>query len=106
MTPADRRDPVMRALCLVRLFGGSPNKDVTLHVTAIEWRLQALARLAARPEFKAWSMPGDHDAVEIAPDVLEVAAAEPLVEVDNEPGFEADAFFKRLLAITKGHGHG
>jgi hypothetical protein len=106
LTPADRRDPVMRALCLVRLFGGSPKKDVTQHVTAIEWRFQALARLAARPEFKAWSMPGDHDAVEIAPDVLEAAAAEPLIEIDNQPGFEADAFFIRLLTITKGHGHG
>jgi hypothetical protein len=55
LTPADRRDSVMRALCLVRLFGGSPKKDVTLHVTAIEWRFQALSRLAARTEFKAWS---------------------------------------------------
>jgi hypothetical protein len=106
LTPADRRDPVMHALCLVRLFGGSATNDVTLHVTALEWRLQALARLAGRPEFKAWSMPGAHDAVEITPDVLEATAAEPLIEVDNRPGFDADAFFKRLLTITKGHGHG
>src|SRR5271170_4645116 len=106
LTPADRGDPVTRAHCLVRLFGGSPNTDVTLHVTAIEWRLRALARLAAGPEFKAWSMPGGHDVVEIGPDVLEVAAAEPMIEVEDQPAFDADAFFKRLLTITKGHGHG
>jgi hypothetical protein len=106
MPAEDRGDIAARAICLMRLFEHGNRSDLGAWVAAVDWRFQALSRLAARVEFKAWSMPGDHDAVEIAPDVLEAAAAEPLIEVDNRPGFDADAFFIRLLTITKGHGHG
>jgi hypothetical protein len=102
----DRGDIAARAICLMRLFEHGSRSELSARVAAIDWRFQALSRLAARAEFKAWSLPGAHDAVEIAPDVLEAAASEPLIEVDNQPGFDADAFFIRLLMITKGGGHG
>jgi hypothetical protein len=38
--------------------------------------------------------------------VLEVAAREPLVEIDGQPGFDADNFFRKLLAMTEDEGHG
>jgi hypothetical protein len=38
--------------------------------------------------------------------VLEAAATEPLIEIDGQPGFDADRFFERLLALTAEEGHG
>jgi len=38
--------------------------------------------------------------------VLEAAATEPLIEIDGQPGFDADRFFQRLLAMREQDGHG
>jgi hypothetical protein len=64
------------------------------------------ASLSDRPELKNWSLPGLDGGTKIAPTVLEATATEPLIAVDGEPGFDADRFFKRLLALTEEEGHG
>jgi hypothetical protein len=99
---ADRRDIRVRVHRLVALFCpyGSPAM-----IAAIDWRLQALSRVAECPEFKAWARNMD-DSVHLDPNLLVAAAEEPLIVIDNEPCFDSDSFFMRLLALTEGHGNG
>jgi hypothetical protein len=102
----DRTDIAARAICLIELFGEPGSKEVSARVAAIDWRFQALVQLSGRPEFKNWSQPGRNGANSMAVTVLEAAATEPLIEIDGQPGFDPDSFFKRLLAITEEEGHG
>jgi hypothetical protein len=37
---------------------------------------------------------------------LKAAATEPLIEIDGQPGFDADRFFERLVAMRKEDRHG
>ena len=106
LPPEDHTDIAARVICLIELFGEPGRHEVSLRVAAIDWRFQALAQLAGRPEFKNWSLPGRDGAGSIAVTVLEVAATEPLIEIDGQPGFDPDSFFQRLLAITEEEGHG
>jgi len=74
---------------------------------AIEFRLEALARLSDRPEMKAWSIPDNIDGVmHIQGVVLRAAAAEPLREEDNRPSFDPESFFRRLIRMSKEAGRG
>jgi hypothetical protein len=75
-------------------------------VAAIDWRLQALARLSTRPQFRNWSLAGPDGNAIIAWTVLKAAATEPLIEIDGQPGFDADRFFERLVAMRKEDRHG
>jgi hypothetical protein len=75
------------------LFGEADRRQVTARVAAMDWRCIALARLASRQEFKNWS-PSDATIPPAA--LLQAAATEALIEVDGEPGFDADGFSKRL----------
>ena len=97
----DRKDIGARAVCLIELFGET---EVSARVAAIDWRLQALARLTADPEFRNWLMPGG--AGKIAANVLAAAAIEPLIEREGEPAFDPQSFLERLLAMTEEEGHG
>jgi hypothetical protein len=106
LPPEDRADIAARAICLIELFGEPGHKEVSGRIAAIDWRFQALAQLSGRPEFKNWSLPGCDGASSMPVTVLEAAATEPLVEIDGQPGFDPDSFFKRLLAITEEEGHG
>ncbi len=103
LPPQDRKDIGARAVCLIRMFGET---EVSARVAAIDWRFQALARLSTRPEFRNWSLPGGDGGSKITIAVLEASAAEPLIELDDLPAFDADNFFKRLLATTEEEGHG
>ena len=105
LPPEDRTDVAARVVCLIRLFGEPGQYEVNPRVAAIDWRLQALTRLADRQEFNNWSFPGLYGAT-IATAVLEAAASEPLIEIDGHPGFDADKFFKRLLTAAEERGHG
>jgi hypothetical protein len=94
LPPKDRTTIAARVVCLMELFGNPEDRhQVTARVAAIDWRCMALARLAGLPQFKNWSLP---DASIPPPVFLEAAATEPLIEIDGEPGFDADRFFKRL----------
>jgi hypothetical protein len=55
-------------------------------MSAIEFRMEASARLSRRPEMQAW-LPGDEK--EGYGDALRVAAAEPLLEHDGRPALLA-----------------
>ena len=101
----DRRDLTARALCLFRVFDGEP--DLASKTAAVDWRFEALARLSHRPELRAWSIPPDHmGKMMISETVLEAAAAEPLISVDDRPAFDPECFFKRLLALSGTDGTG
>ena len=95
LPPEHHTDAAARILCLIKLFGEPGRYEVSARVAAIDWRCLALARLYHRPEFKYWSRSHD-DILTIGPILLEAAAAEPLIQIDGEPGFDADKFFKRL----------
>jgi|ERR1700722_5978440 len=85
-----------RVACLIELFGEPGRHEVSARVAAIDCRLQAIARLATRPEFKHWSIAGIISWI-----VLEAAATEPLIELDGHLGFDADCFFQRLSAMSE-----
>jgi hypothetical protein len=104
LPPEDRTDLAARVVCLIESFAEPGRFEVSARVAAIDWRLQALARLAGRPEFTNWPMPGG--AGKIAANVLEVAAIEPLIEREGEPAFDAESFLERLLAMAEEKGHG
>ena len=57
LPPEDHTDIAARVICLIELFGEPGRHEVSLRVAAIDWRFQALAQLAGRPEFKNWSLP-------------------------------------------------
>ena len=104
LAPEDRADIAARIVCLIETFGEPGRHEVSARVAAIDWRLQALAGLAGRPEFRNWPMPGG--AGKIAANVLEAAAIEPLIEREGEPAFNPENFLERLLAMTEENGHG
>jgi hypothetical protein len=106
LPPEDRHDIAARVVCLLELFGEPARHEVSARVAAIDWRCQALSRLADRQEFKNWSLPAPDGGAKIPTTVLEAAASEPLIAIDGEPGFDADKFFQRVLAVTEEEGHG
>ena len=108
MEPEDRKDMTGRALMVIRILDEEGLLDEEPHLAAaIEFRLEALARLAARPELKAWSIPGDvKGMVRLDPVVLEAAASEPLRDFNNRVAFDPESFFKRLMYISGEAGHG
>jgi hypothetical protein len=106
----DRSDFTARSIELLKIvdrMGLSVEKSSDV-MTAISFRLEALARLEfeKHKEMGAWSMPGDVSGMVFAhADLFKVAACEPLVNVEEKAVFNAENFFKRLLAISKAHGH-
>jgi len=86
------------------LFDEPGRNDAGARAAAINFRFQALARISGRSEFKSWSLPNPDGSAKIATSVLAAAATEPLIEIDGQLGFDADRFFKRLLAMTEGEG--
>jgi hypothetical protein len=104
LPPEDRTDIAARVVCLIETFGEPGRHEVSARVAAIDWRLQALARLAGRPEFR--NLPMADRSGKIAATVLQAAAIEPLIERDGEPAFNPESFLERLLAMTEEEGHG
>ena len=104
LPPEDRTDLAARVVCLIEAFAEPGRHEVSARVAAIDWRLQALAGLAGRPEFRNWPLPGGTG--KIATNVLKAAAIEPLIEREGEPSFNPESFLERLLAMTEEKGHG
>jgi hypothetical protein len=102
--PEERHNTRARVDHLVALFATNRSQGVIWMIAAIIWRLQALGRIAERQEFRCWARRMNYPAG-IDPDILTVAASEPLVIVDNEPRFDPDRFFRRLLVLVKDCGH-
>lgn len=107
--PAEDR-PVLEAR-MVRMFQllsekglkGRRHADVSI---AIQFRLEALARLIREDATRGWTMPGkETGATSIDINLLTVAAQEPLVEgPDGHAAFNPDGFQKRILRITEAKG--
>jgi hypothetical protein len=106
LSPEDQTDIAARVVCLIEAFGQPGRHEVSARVAAIDWRLQALARLSGRSEFRNWPMPGNDGFGKIAANVLEAAAIEPLIEREGEPAFDPQSFLERLMAMTEEKGHG
>ena len=105
----ERNDLTGRSVAIIQLLNDKEEAQVQPHlVAAIDFRLNALAKLSGKQELRAWSIPGDvAGMIRIDPLVLQVAASQPLIAVnDHEVEFEAEAFFKCLLELTEEKGHG
>lgn len=110
LSKEDRRDSVARTVAFIKMLDEKDYSDKRRQdlLLGIEFRLTALARLelAEYPEGKAWSLPGDEKGLVYAhEDLFKAAAAEPIIEMDDQPGFDRDSFFRRLLSLTEQHGN-
>ena len=108
MKPGDWNDMTARVVTVIRLLDEEGLLDEEPHLAAaIQFRLEALARLAGRPELKAWSIPDDvAGMLHLNPVVLQATSSEPLKEENDRPVFDAESFFKRLLSISHEEGRG
>ena len=109
MPEAERTDPDARLFALMPHFlgppgqKGSPGLDLraSSKLSAVMFRMEALAGLSKMAQFRGWSFPGREPGSEmISAQLLEVAATEPLIEVNERPTFDADRFFKSLLRVS------
>lgn len=74
-------------------------------LVAIEFRLRALAHLCRDGVLRGWSIPGvESDPHFIHADVVQAAAAEPLIENAGEMAFDPAAFRRRMVANAKKRG--
>lgn len=82
---------------------GRRHADVSI---AIQFRLEALARLIKADATRGWTMPGkEPGATSVDTDLLTAAAQEPLIEgSDGHAAFDADSFQKRVLKTAEARG--
>jgi hypothetical protein len=102
--------PVLEAR-MVRIFQllsdkglkGRRHADVSI---AIQFRLEALARLIKADATRGWTMPSNEPgATSIDTDLLTAASKEPLIEgPDGQAAFDPDSFQKRVLSIAESKG--
>jgi hypothetical protein len=73
---------------------------------AIDFRLQALARLRKDSVLRGWSIPGAEPGLRyIHADVLKAAAQEPIIEDEaKQAAFDAESFRRRVLANAEARG--
>ncbi|MCC7548764.1 MAG: hypothetical protein IT532_13440 [Burkholderiales bacterium] len=104
---AAQPDPAARAyeartIWLVQRHRGQPDK-----ACALEFRMQALARVFEDGRIEGWTLPGDADrGIPTHHAVLAAAAMEPLVLIDGRPGFERHSFMARVLQFAPALGSG
>ena len=105
--PGDRRDEAARGAAMLSHFKANKiDGDHVLLLTAVRFRMCALSRLRDQPAFAAWS----RKAAKVGkPDLLhetlvETAAVHPLVDLDNEPSFEPEGFFRTALERSAAQG--
>ncbi len=98
--PAEERDFEGRAILMIKLFPGEPDKNL-----AIDNRLQAMNRLIEEDVLPHWSMPKAEDgSMQIAEPVWQAAAEEPLLVRGNDVIFDKNRFLKRVLALAEPDG--
>jgi len=104
--------PVLEAR-MVRIFqlldekGVKGNQRADMSI-AIQFRLEALARLIQTDATRGWTMPGKEEvgATSIDTDLLTAAALERLIEgPDGQAAFDPDSFQKRVLHISEVRGN-
>lgn len=74
--------------------------DTGALAVAINFRLEALARLLADDRLRGWSMPGTKPGMDfIHADLIKAAADEPVIEdAAGQAAFDAENFRRRVLA--------
>lgn len=85
--------------------GATGNRRNDLSI-AIQFRLEALAKLVQVDATRGWTMPGhEPGAISIDLDLLTAVAEEQLIEgADGQVSFDPDSFQKRILRIAEAHG--
>lgn len=84
-------------------FEGNRHADLSI---ALQFRLEALARLIKADATRGWTMPSkEPGATSVDTDLLTAAAQEPLIEgKDGHAVFHPDSFQKRVLKIAETRG--
>jgi hypothetical protein len=113
----DRKDFTGRTIAVMRAFGlltgrGSGqgltdrDREQITKVTAVQIRIEAIAKLAKHPKFKAWSRESGTDGMLlIREDVLKAAAEVPLYDHQGKGSyFDPDEFFTHVLAVAEEDG--
>jgi hypothetical protein len=109
--PADsRRDMTARTIGLIRFLEERlADQDTHARAAAVisfEFRMEALARLRKRPEYRAWTVKagksGDPDLIHEV--LIETAAGEPLIERKKRPAFDPVSFFRKALERAETEG--
>lgn len=113
MPPDQRRDSTGRGIGLIQFLKEHQLVDDRQEfacaeiLISFEFRMEALMRLRKRGECRAWtlSVGTDRNDPDLIHEVLiDAAAAEPLVERNNRPAFNAASFFKRVMELVETKG--
>lgn len=111
MDNEQRGDMTGRGLGLIRFLDdqgiGGAGMERAHTLIAFEFRMEALARLRDRPEYRAWTLQlgnkaGDPDLINEV--LVETAATQPIVEIDERPAFEPESFFRAALERSEVEG--
>ena len=99
-------DPAIAPLASVRAFPSDQRRATSAWI-----RLECLAGLVADSRMRAWHAEGScaGGPLRLRDQVYEAAATEPVHSEDPDgraPFFDADAFFSRLLALSRQAGEG
>jgi len=110
MSAEQRGDMTGRSIGLIQFLEKNPSNQETFDrastLISFEFRMEALARLRKRPEYRAWAMKTEHDG---APDLIhevliETSAVEPLIERHKRPAFNPVTFFRAALERSASEG--
>lgn len=101
-----RFDPAIAPLASVRAFPGDQRRATSAWI-----RLECLAGLITDPRMRAWHVEGScaGGPLRLSQHVYEAAATEPVLSADEtgrSPYFDPEAFFGRLLALSRQLGEG
>lgn len=106
MPEQDRRDMTARMLTIIRFLDWHSAADERQSLgLAINFRLQALARLIAEGGIRGFRHPGAKKVMDwLHEDVIRAAVAVPLRVRDDDAVFDKDEFHDHLLAIASPSG--
>ncbi len=98
--PKEDRDFEGRALLLIKMFSGEPDKAM-----AIDLRLKAMSKIIDSNELPGWAMPKQPDGSRVVSEpVWQAAAEEPLVFLEKEIIFDKQKFLDRILSCAEPEG--
>jgi len=99
--PLGDRDWEGRAMAMVRLFKGEPNKSM-----AVECRLTAMSRMLQSGTLPGWSTPASSDgSVNVAEPVWLATATEPLILEERDAYFDPASFLNKVLLLAQAEGN-
>ena len=107
----DRTNTASRVVALLRMMDAlnvpSALEARSALLMAIQFRMEALARLRDHPSYRAWSIKsGTPESHYIHGDLIEAAARAPLDITGRVASFEPKSFFDLVLAISEARGRG